>query len=57
MPEERGLEDRILDVASRMFLEYGYEGTTFQRVADDEIHRAPPTGMHCSHGMVTRIIY
>lgn len=35
MPEERGLKDRILDVASRMFLEYGYEGTTFQRVADE----------------------
>ena len=35
MPEERGLKERILDIAARMFVEYGYEGTTFQRVADE----------------------
>lgn len=33
--ECRNLKDQILQVAGRMFLEYGYSGTTFQKIADE----------------------
>ncbi len=32
--EPRNLKEEILNVTSRMFLEYGYSGTTFQKIAD-----------------------
>lgn len=37
--ETRNLKDEILEVTGRMFLQYGYSGTTFQKVAD-ELHIA-----------------
>lgn len=33
--ENTNLKDQILQVAGRMFLEYGYSGTTFQKIADE----------------------
>jgi len=37
--ENKNLKDSILEVTGRMFLQYGYNGTTFQKVAD-ELHIA-----------------
>ena len=37
--ENKNLKDSILEVTGRMFLQYGYSGTTFQKVAD-ELHIA-----------------
>ena len=37
--ENKSLKDSILEVTGRMFLQYGYSGTTFQKVAD-ELHIA-----------------
>lgn len=31
----QNLKAQILQVAGRMFLEYGYSGTTFQKIADE----------------------
>lgn len=36
--ESRNLKEEILTVTGRMFLEYGYSGTTFQKIADEGIH-------------------
>ena len=33
--ENTNLKAQILQVAGRMFLEYGYSGTTFQKIADE----------------------
>lgn len=33
--DTRTLKDKILEVTKRMFLQYGYSGTTFQKVADE----------------------
>lgn len=33
--ESRNLKEEILTVTGRMFLEYGYSGTTFQKIADE----------------------
>ena len=33
--ENTNLKEQILQVAGRMFLEYGYSGTTFQKIADE----------------------
>ncbi len=33
--ETINLKDQILQVAGRMFIEYGYSGTTFQKIADE----------------------
>ncbi len=33
--DEKNLKSQILQVARRMFAEYGYSGTTFQKIADE----------------------
>ena len=35
--ENKNLKDSILEVTGRMFLQYGYSGTTFQKVADEPV--------------------
>lgn len=37
--DNRNLKEEILEVTRRMFLQYGYNGTTFQKIAD-ELHIA-----------------
>lgn len=33
--DNKNLKERIFDVAGQMFLQYGYSGTTFQKIADE----------------------
>lgn len=33
--EPQSTKERILEVAGRMFMQYGYNGTTFQKIADE----------------------
>lgn len=41
---QRNVKEQILEVASRMFMEYGYHGTTFQKIADE---------LHITKGSIT----